>query len=115
MSYPTKITVHQDIYEMALKQANEQGTKIGMYCKSLIAAHPTTAKIERPKGYEYVHNQTGRGVREKDFPTAKINFRMEEDLLNRYKQIMTREQLKLREVIRLVITSKVLKIEGVNA
>lgn len=111
MSTPTKITVHQDIYEEALKQANEKGTKVGLYCKSLIAAQPTKAKIKKPEGYEYVHNQTGRGLREQDFQVAKVQFRVEQELLERYRRIAQKQGLRVREAMRLVITNKVLKAE----
>jgi len=109
MSTPTKITVHQDVYEEALKQANERGTKVGLYCKSLIADHSAKAKIRKPEGYEYVHSQTGRALREKELQVAKIQFRVEHELLEKYKRIAEKHGLRVREAMRLVITDKVLK------
>jgi hypothetical protein len=109
MSTPTKITVHQDIFEEALKQANERGTKVGLYCKSLVSDHSTKAKIKKPEGYEHVHSQTGRGLREKDLQIAKIQFRVEHELLEKYRRIAEKQGLRVREAMRLVITEKVLK------
>lgn len=111
MGQPIKVTLHQDIYEEALRIANGRGMRVSNYCKlQVVDALNRNASLSpvMPEGYEIIHNQTGRGTREKKIETAIVQFRLEDGHLSTINSIADKKGAKKRQIMRAIITNNVL-------
>jgi hypothetical protein len=109
MTQPIKLTIHQSIYEEAIKQANENGGKVALYCKALLQeALKEGFVVAPPAGYEIIHNQTGRAMREGSLEVAKITMRLKQADSKEIDRLAALHRKRRREVMRIAITRQVI-------
>lgn len=103
MSQSIRVWLHQDIFNLAEKQAAQESVKVPDRLRNALR-EGLKQPLVLPREYEIIHNSTGRSMREEKIKVKRKNVRIEQEVYNQVSEKAKNNGWSISKTIRAAIT-----------